>query len=175
MWTDASAAAVTPGPGEGIMGDELWLEIFASWPALMAMARGLGMSYHDAEDVVSDAMVAAATYTALDRHRLTQLLRTSVRRDWLDAGRRRRRRQELDPVLANDSIVDSPETSVILRDEIDRVAAAAHLTPAEWSVVLLAAAGYSHLEIGTTLRITPHASEVALSRARHKIRAVGYA
>lgn len=156
------------------MDEQLWYDAFTYWRRLVSVARGLGLSHHDAEDLASEAIVATVTYPLLDKGRVNQLLFTAIRRDWVDIMRHRRRYVEIYPLLLEACTMDSPETQVSQQDEIRWTAHSAGLTRAEWAVVRLTADGHKHTEIARQLHITTHASEVALSRARLKVRNLTY-
>jgi RNA polymerase sigma factor (sigma-70 family) len=150
----------------------VWVGLDHRRSRLINIARQYGISIPDAEDVVSEAVLRIATWRRTDQSSIDQLASTVVRRLCLDELRRRKRESECLRRIGSEKDAESAEADVC-----DRAAAccavraiASVLTLAELKVILLAMDGHDHADIAAQLGITIRASQVALSRARIKIR-----
>lgn len=151
--------------------EDLWVTLDQHRSRLIVLSRQYGLTQHDAEDVASEALLrAAANHDTLDRERLAQFLTTVTRRICVDEIRRAHRQHLLPYRYGPQLDAPSPEDQVSLRSTLADALSRARLTATEASVVVMTAAGYRHLEIAKRLNLTSHASELALSRARHKAR-----
>lgn len=149
--------------------DALWVEIAGHRDRLLGIARRRCPTRQDAEDVVSDAMLTAATYEALDRDRLGPLLTALTIRFAARAARRRGVEQRALPRLHDPGSDDTePVLTVAEIHWLDAVAAHT-LTAVERSVLLYRADGFTAAAAAGQLGITERAAASALTRARRKL------
>jgi RNA polymerase sigma-70 factor (ECF subfamily) len=128
----------------------------------------MGMSIPDAEDVVSEALIRAVTFRRLDGARLDAFIVTVIRRICIDEFRRNAKERQRIGWLCINTSASSHEELACARDLVRSLLRL--LSPTEQRVVCLSLDGLTHAEIARTLGLTAKASEVALSRARAKIR-----
>ena len=139
------------------------------WPhreRLLVIARR--RAGDDAEDIVSEAMIRAATFEGLDPERVGQFLTSVVTRLCADEAYRRalalRKRAEMLPVG------DDGFEAVLDADEA-RYLASVHLTKRESVVLRARMHGLYPSEVAASLGMSIPAAKHALERARRKIMA----
>lgn len=152
----------------------LWAALDRHRRPLVNLARHWGMPVEQAEDAASETIVRAATYRYLDESRIEQFLATVMRRVMVDDVRRQIGRRRLlttsEQEVAGEG--DMQQQNVVESMTVVSMLAEARLSRTERTVVALRMDGYSHADISARLSISPHASELALARARHKLRPV---
>lgn len=150
----------------------VWHALNHARTRLESVARRRGMSKEEAQDVVSDVIVRIAQRTDLNLTTIVGLAVVAVSDGSIDELRRRRRERLSIERMAVPAQCDSPElsacSSAAARSLLKH--SANLLTRAEFRVLCLAVDGESHSAIAELLGITVRASEVALSRARGKLR-----
>jgi RNA polymerase sigma-70 factor (ECF subfamily) len=137
---------------------------------LQFVARVLGTSAADAEDVVQDTWLRAypALVTFRNESSFSTWLCSVGLRAALDS-MRRNRRHAADLLFDEDAPLDPPPTE----DRMDIEAAIARLAPGYRMVLLLHdVEGFTHEEIGLQLGIAPGTSKAQLFKARRVMRAL---
>lgn len=130
------------------------------------------MTPHEAQDTVSEAFIRITQHPEVDVARVIGLAVTMVRCASIDEIRRRRREERLLQHMNDPEGYDLPEIGVCSTAAARSLLArsAKVLTEAEMRVLCLVIDGEPHSVIAERLGITVRASEVALSRARRKLR-----
>lgn len=149
---------------------ETWLALDAHRAAMTRLARARGCNADDADDVVSDALLRAATYEELDISRARQFLAVVIGNLIIDQARRQEAQRRLLPRLY-ESHHESHEVAVC--DRAAGAAAATHLLrlpPTERQVLLARAAGRSVACVAKDLCLSEKAVEGAYTRARQRMR-----
>jgi RNA polymerase sigma factor (sigma-70 family) len=137
-----------------------------------SIARRHGMSAEEARDVVSEVIFRLVQRSDLDMAKVVGLAVTAVRGASVDELRRKRRERRALARMAVPENYDPPEVNscsvAFVRSLLEY--SAGLLTKAEMRVLCLVVDGEPHSVIAERLGITVRASEVALSRARRKLR-----
>lgn len=150
----------------------VWRALDSHRGTFESIARRHGMSAEEARDVVSDVIYRIAQRSDLDLARLVGLAVTAVRGASVDELRRKLRERRALARMTVPENCDPPEANTCSVAVVRSLLAysAGLLTTAEMRVLCLVADGEPHSVIAERLGITVRASEVALSRARRKLR-----
>lgn len=144
--------------------DDRWMLVWPHRERLLVIARR--RAGDDAEDIVSEAMIRAATFDGLDPERVGQFLTSVVTRLCADEAYRRslalRKRAAMLPVA------DDPLAVVLDADEA-RYLASVRLTERESTILRARMHGLFPSEVAASLGMTIPAAKKALERARRKI------
>ncbi len=147
-----------------------WDALFSLRSDLVAQVRGLGLSFEDAEDVASEAILRAALKPDLDIDRAGGWLRVVARRLAIDSFRRRERCAAYD-VTAIDSCQPSPQDDVDDRLEAAWVAGVVESLPVRQRIVLQRRSEQMTPEsIADAMGCTYKTVESLTSRARTSVR-----
>lgn len=155
--------------------DELWSELVAMRPKLLAIARRRTSSSQDAEDAVQDALIRIATLAPEDRSKLEGLLVATLTNICVDQHRRKARehRRSVRLVSRVDLYADQPDEAVCDRAEASwLVQHIGILSRREQEVVDLVAEGHTLHETAARLGVSYKAVHSALLRARATIMAI---
>ncbi|MGV9674144.1 RNA polymerase sigma factor [Nocardia sp. NPDC003482] len=153
-------------------GQARWILLAAHRGRLVEIARVRLPSLADAEDCVSEAMIKAFAYEALDLDRVGGFLTTVVIRLCVDYHRRAERTERLLTRLRESEAIAGPEQSVCADSAVqDMLRAVARLPVRQRQIVIARIAGSSTAEAAGQLGISIKAAESALTRARARLAA----
>lgn len=157
--------------GAGAAGDrQVMSEILAlGYPKVVAFYRGLGLAFHEAQDLAAD--VALSVVEGISRIRQPAAFEAwfwSVARNHFKAHLRKRRRTAIEPISPESM---RPEEHLITSSEHGQMASAfAMLGPKDRQLLWLREVeGLSHQAIADVLQQTAGATRVAIHRARQRL------
>ncbi len=145
---------------------DLWNEVYAHRERLTRIARRRTDSDADAEDVVSEALLRVATFPALDRQRVGEMLTSVTLRLCVDAARHRYVERSVLPRLQE--VAPDPVADLLDHAEA-RWLAEVPLTKVERTLLLARVHGLYPSEVAASLGMTLPAAKHALARARRKM------
>lgn len=140
-------------------------------PELLIIARNRTRDQHDAEDVVSEAILRCLTFDGLDETRMGAFLTTVTMRLCADLHRRRGVEDRALVRLAPSSAMEDPHEQLADHSEAVWLSGVAMRLPErERSVLESIASGRNHRETAAELGVTTKSVECALRRARTRLR-----